>query len=489
MGPGGGVWRMSSVAVGPQPQASVAPSPAVIQSLSILEMSAAELSMALRQEALDNPCLEWDDGGPLPASGDGAQEVEEGPEAAPRDDAAGDARDVGEGPAGYEPYTEPPQDANEFVQSIATRYEELLGQLRLMDLPPRVAKVAEYIIGCLDPDGYLRIELACVAAECGVSESTALRALEAVQSLEPPGIGARSLEECLELQLRARNLADPDLIGALRAWAAAVRSGTARADGTDMTQVLRCVPERLRGVLMSLDPSPGLGLGSPPPPPCELPDLVVHSVGGQLVCEVPRYPEHAVRVSGYYRDLYRQATRLDPPARAFLRERLARAAWFVKAVESRRATLLRLGDFLVERQRRAFTEGPGAIRPLSLSEAAGALGLHVSTLSRAVKGKHLWATRLGTVPLRALFPAPLKLPRRPAGPGPAGWPSGPMRPEVLEYVRRLAFTPGDGGELPSDERIARALARLGIPLSRRTVAKYRKLLGIPAARARSAETV
>ena len=480
---GRGVFRMSKVAVGPEPQVSVRPSPAVIQSLAILQMSAPELAQALCQEVVDNPCLEWNDAEPRWDSAVWEQAPDGGQELTWAEGAAAD-EPVGlwAGPAASSPHLVAAQDSQALLRSTTTRYEELLGQLRLMELPSRVAQVAEYIVGCLDPDGYLRVSLSSIAAECSVGETTVLRALEAVQSLEPPGIGARTLEECLELQLRARGLAEPELIDSLRACVAALRHEAARGDLTDVPLALPALPERLRAVLRSLDPRPGLRLGVAEPPPCELPDLLVLDVGGQLICEVARYPEHAVRVSGYYREMYQKARWLDPPVREFLKTRLTRATRFVRAVESRRATLLRVGQFLVERQQRAFTEGLGALRPLSLSEAAGALQLHVSTLSRAVKGKYLWSARLGTVPLRTLFPAPLKLPHRCAAEGQPGRVSHPTRLEILEHVRRLAVTRGEEGKRPSDGRIAQALAQLGIPLSRRTVAKYRRSLGIPAVR-------
>ena len=426
------------------------PSAALLESLRVLEMSGSELAEAIRCELASNPCLESAEGDE--GFGDDAFFLE-GP-AAP-----GLSADEGVAAAGGRQ-----EEAEHGWQPGETAareslYEAVLNQLSLLRLTPTVRRVAEYIAGCLDRDGYLRVPLASIAAECSVSEATARLALEAVQSVDPPGVGARSLAECLELQLRALGAPEPHIAAILRE----LELGTGPNGECPSLQLA-----------VRLSPSPGVQVGDSEPVPCALPDLVVVRVGEELVCEVPYWPEHVVRVSPWYVAMYRDSD--DPEVRRFLQGSLKRAHRIVSAVERRRVTLLRLGEFLVRRLRRAFLDGLDCLEPLSLSEAGRALGLHVSTVSRAVKNKYIWSPRTGTVPLRRFFTvAGTSSSARACGPGESA--RQPWRERVLSLVADLARAqPG-----LTDSQLAQMLSSSGFAISRRTVAKYRHILGIPSA--------
>lgn len=342
--------------------------------------------------------------------------------------------------------------------------EGLRAQLRRMALPPEVARLAALLVAELDERGWLDVPLSEIAAREGCDPAALEAALAAVQSCEPAGVGARDLNECLQLQLVDMGLSPAEAratLDELPRFARRDRAGLMRALGLDAAGI-----ERRLALLRRLDPDPVRGRGGPLPAP-RVPDLVL--------VRNPTGPARAERARDHLpRARLDEALARRARAEGFGVELLERALALLRAIEDRGTTLERVGTWLVRRQEAALRLGAGALRPASRAECAAELGLHPSTVGRAVAGKALLADgRLW--PLELLF----------SGPAGAGAEGAPAARAVAHRIAALIAAEPPARPL-SDAALARALAAAGVDIARRTVAKYRNGLRIPPAHRRRA---
>lgn len=347
------------------------------------------------------------------------------------------------------------------IAAVESRGERLRRQLALMRLPPDLGAVAAYLTECLTDDGYLAEEPAAIAARLELPEAQVLEALAALQGCEPAGIAARSLAECLLLQLLDRG-ADPDLARALTddlplaargAWRAiARRTGLVEADLAALGRQLG-----------ELSPRPGVL--DTPDPGMMLPEIVVRPDG------------HGGFETSLHRDLSPSVAR-DPAApgarglrdadvRRYLVERRQRAHRLIHAVAYRQRTLLQVAQALVAAQRGFFAHGPEHMVPLTRGRLAEELGLHVSTVARAVAGKAL-VSPWGTQPLASFFTSGLAAD------------DGALVSAFALQCRIRRMIADEPAHAPlSDAEIAARLHLAGVDIARRTVAKYRGCMTIP----------
>ena len=345
--------------------------------------------------------------------------------------------------------------------------EHVLEQLALVPLDPVRERWVRLLAGNLDPRGYLPLsdeELLEEAREEGLEPDPGElgAALAVLQSLEPRGIGARDAVEALLLQL---DPADPDyallctlIEDFLEDVARNKLPAVARAMGLELDRLGELL-ELLRG--LELHPGSGLAAGAAP---ALVPEVMVTPSGDGFEVRVEQSGLPAVSVD---EDVRRFATdrRNDPAVRSYLRGRLDQARWIVEAVEQRRQTLLRVATALFAHQRAFLEHGPGHLLPLRMMDLAEGLGLHVSTVSRAVAGKYA-QTPWGILPLRHFFQ------------GAGGASAHTARGDVRELVREVIA--GEDPARPfSDDEVVAELKRRGLAVARRTVAKYRVELGIP----------
>ncbi len=429
------------------------------QSLAILQAPVAELSAQMREVLAEHPFLDSD---PAPAEGalvDG-QTAAEGPREASEEASPGDG-DVPVEPWGQERrgYGERPRKA-----SASWRWD-LLQQYRLQTEVADGAGIAEYLIGCLDGRGYLAVSVAKIARELSVARRSVEDVRQVILRLCPVGVGARDVTECLLVQLEERGEADPltrrllkkGLLPLLaqRNFELMARKLGATVEDVQRSaeRIARMTPRPLRGVPATQAHS-------------ILPDLTVVEAGDSW--EVMANEEHL------------PAVRLVPPppallhsrqnaTRAFVHRHMSSARWFLGSLAARRRTLVGLMRLIVEEQAAFFREGSSGLKPLVYRHVAGRLGLHESTIARAVRGKYVQTPR-GLFPLRFFFSKGL--------PAVAGMDRSPayIRQRIVELI---------GDEPPraplTDQDLTTALLAEGILISRRTVAKYRDQLRIPKA--------
>lgn len=337
--------------------------------------------------------------------------------------------------------------------------QDLLRQLALMALPARVAAVAAVLVGELDERGWLDVDLDRIAQDAQVGADLLAAALAAVQACDPPGVGARDLTECLALQLIDMGLtaaAAQTTLAELPRFARRDHAGLMAALGLDRAGV-----SARAAMLRRLTPNPVQGAGRTAATPILRPDLVwTQGPGGTARVDLAADHLPRPRVDA---SLARRAA-----ADGFGVDLLARAQALVRAVDSRGATLARVGQWLADRQGRALASGsPAALVPARRAQAAADLGLHPSTVGRAAAGKAMLAGgRLW--PLATLF----------AGGGDAG-----AGPAIAAHIAQLIAAEPPARPL-TDARLAAILALEGVDIARRTVAKYRNGLRIPPAHRR-----
>jgi RNA polymerase sigma-54 factor len=421
--------------------------PRMLQSIELLQLPAQELEIWLREAAEGNEALCVDE--PAPREPRESEPCEAPSRRGTREDS--------------ERHDEFLRNQPERSKGLAALLEE---QLALLDLEPGLLGWVRLLVHSLDRNGYLTAEeefLLREASVLGLEGTTAAfeRALSVLQELEPRGIGARNAVEALVLQLDPQDRQYKVLCRLLREFLQELAHNklpaVARALDLELAELGKLV-DRLR----ALDPRPASQLVEEDAPPIRS-DVVVDATPEGFEVALAGASLSAVRLEPSIAELAKDR-RQPAPVRRYLRDKVDRARWIVDAVEQRRATLLRVAGAIFRRQRAFLEHGPGHLAPLRMAEVADELGLHVSTVSRAVAGKYAQTPR-GSFPLRHFFQATVAGEQRGA------------RDDVLGAVGEL-FAREDAAHPLSDDDVVELLRARGWRLARRTVAKYRRELGI-----------
>ncbi len=338
-------------------------------------------------------------------------------------------------------------------------------QLDRLRLDGDTARTVGFLASCLDGDGYLRPPLSELAADSGIPLPLLERGLAVLRTLEPAGVGAENLSQCLALQLERAGVDGPAL-AIVRDYLEPLARCRYRliADrlGVSMDEVLSALK-----AIRELDPRPGAVFEQPGQTPYVYPDIFVEEQDGHFVARSRAGERPAFQINGYYKELL--ANTGQPEVKDYLRRKVQAAQDVLQAITQRRDTLLRCAQAIVDRQEEFFRLGEQALRPLRMADVADAVGIHESTVSRAVREKYLQCQR-GVYPLGWFFSR-----------GGAG---GDMGGAAAKAALRRLIDGEDKAHPLSDQKLCEALAAEGCPISRRTVAKYRDELNIPGASGR-----
>jgi RNA polymerase sigma-54 factor len=445
---------MSNAVLGLRLKQQLTLTPRLQQSVKLLQLSALECVQELHQAISQNPFLE---------------ESAETPESQQAEESAADDRtpDLDFSGSGSGSSGDDTPDWTEWTASPSTLHDSLREQLLLLGLSERDHVLANLIIDALDDDGFLRQPLEEFAAQAPGAEPGELEtALRIVQTLEPSGIAARDLGECLSLQLQALDRGVPGREAALNIVQNRLELLAAR-DNTRLLEALGCSEEQLREameLIRSLDPRPGSKVGTFEPRAL-VPDVIVRKEKKRWVVSVNAAIYPRIKVNQQYADYFRQSRDGET---ALLAQHLQEARWLVRNLEQRFLTIQRVAEAVVARQKNFFEYGDLAMRPLTLREIADELNLHESTVSRATSHKFM-ATPRGVVAFKRFFSRQL-----------ATTSGGSCSATAIRALLREFIAAEDRRNPLSDVQLTELLSERGVKVARRTVTKYRRSMQLPA---------
>ncbi|MEF8701299.1 MAG: RNA polymerase factor sigma-54 [Candidatus Accumulibacter sp. UW20] len=456
------VMRMNGIELGMRQQLAITPQ--LQQALRLLQLSAFELDEELERVLATNPLLEEDPDAVSRLAGERQQEAVE---TSIPDDADDRDRSVDSFTRVSGPHDED-TDWSEWTEAETSLRDHLRGQLLLSQMPDRERALALLLIDTLDDDGYLRIDLAELLAlvpdahEVTVDELGAI--LRLVQTLEPAGIAARSLDECLQLQLAGL----PDETPGLPAARAIVRQflpQLARCEFAKLQQAIGCSEAEVSAALKlirSLEPRPGDRYGADKTR-YVVPDVIVGKAGGHWSVTLNPSALPRIRVNHAYAAVISSRSY----AGTQLSQQLQEARWLMRSLGQRSATIQRVAEAIVTRQKRFLEYGDVAMRPLTMKQIAAELALHESTVCRTVSGKYM-ATPSGVFEFRRFFSQEL------VTSGGSSYSATAVRAVLKELIAHE-----DPHQPLSDARLADLLGEQGLQVARRTVSKYRNLMRLP----------
>ncbi len=373
-------------------------------------------------------------------------------------------------------------DREDFPQPAeVSMTQRLLDQIYLLDLTEPERILAEEIIGNIDEDGYLRRELPLIVQDLNLSQGLSLSDVQAeevlkkLQHLDPPGIGARSLQECLIVQLET---GDFDL--SLKELALKILSehftDFTMKHYEELTKNLNIDLDRLKQVfelIQKLNPKPGEGQFTAQQN-YVVPDFTVERDGEDFIVTLNDRNVPPLRINRSYKELMSRRGKNGQAAagvKDFIRKRFEAAKWFIASINQRRETMLKVMRAIIDKQRTFFETGEG-LRPMIYKDIAEVIGMDISTISRVVNGKYA-QTEFGVYELRHFFSDKLT----------TSTGEEVSNKEVKKTIKEI-IDAEDADHPMSDDRIAEILNERGLNIARRTVAKYREAMKIPVARLR-----
>src|SRR5687767_8920593 len=468
--------------------------PRLYQAMDLLYMPLLDLQQHLKQELLNNPFLEMVE--PEEDEEENAEETDVQSEAQENADKnkndeidweeilldgfdAGGRREEHEEREYYEPVTVDSRDLADHLRD----------QITLLDLSPREVVLAEEFIGNIDEDGYLKASLAEIllgvndmvkqAAETEDRDLDELplyemdeieRMLSTIQNLDPPGVGARDLRECLMLQLKEAGLEHSVPYRLVRdcfdelinhRW-----SEISKRFGISPSDVQKAADE-----IQKLDPKPGIKY-SDLSDNYIIPDLIVEKIDSKYHVFLNDANLPRLKLSKTYQEIARDKKKFEGESKEFISNKLNSANWMIQAIEQRRQTMLKVMNYIVDRQRDFFEKGVQFLKPLTLREVAEVINMHESTVSRVTNEKFVQTPR-GVLPLKFFFSSGLSTT--------AG--EDVSARGIKAQIQKLVADE-DARHPLTDQAIVNILKQNGVQIARRTVAKYRDQLGVLSARMR-----
>ena len=430
-------------------------SPLMMQSMEILQMGTQELREYVEKTVQENPVLDAEE-----RTGEAGERF----------------RELGRQLEWLESndrqnvfyYRQDDEDAPLREYGVAENWEEtlyghLISQIQGMELSASERKAVTFLAESLNGSGWLDEPMETLAQAAGCEMDMMERGLEILQRLDPAGVGARNLSECLVLQLRRADPGDTLAVriaqGCLEPLARSQYSLIAKKLGAEL-----CAVRKACGRIRELNPRPGAGFAGREAPSYITPDVVVvwEHDHFEVVADDQALP--TLTLSGYYSRLFRECKEAE--VQSYLCDKVRQAKWVIRSIEQRRSTLLECARCIVELQEAFFRKGPGHLAPMSLADVAERVGVHESTVSRAVREKYLQCDK-GVYPLGYFF-------SRRLGEGNDG-----ASPDAAKAIIRRLIEGEDGRAPLSDQKLCERMAEEGCVISRRTVAKYREELGIP----------
>jgi len=456
--------------------------PRLQQALKLLQVPTLELQQILKQEVLQNPLLEEVD--------EVADQEDLERENSPEEEANKEAEDPAEeDPIDWSEYlqdgsldrTYVPQSETsmEFLEKVpvtrTTLAESLLEQLHFLSLPEEHMRIAEFLVCSMDDRGWVVTPMDEIVESLGRPLEEIERVLLVVQALEPSGVGARDLRECLLIQLEARG--DKDTLP----WRLIHDhfDHLVNRRFPEIARLLKVTVEVVQDAadeIATLNPRPGTSV-SADDPKYVVPDLLVERIDDEYVVMLNDRNVPRLRISSAYESVMRgkkkpDATAEEKQTREYIQGKLASAKWLIQTIEQRRRTMIKVMNCIVREQREFFDKGIAFLRPLTLAQVARQIDMHESTVSRVCSGKYVQTPR-GVFELKFYFSSGLETDD-----------GEDVSARTAKDIIKTLIDEEDKKDPLSDQRIAEVLHEKGLHIARRTVAKYREQLSILPARFR-----
>ncbi|HVD97374.1 MAG TPA: RNA polymerase factor sigma-54 [Cytophagaceae bacterium] len=387
----------------------------------------------------------------------------------------------GDGPVKDEEERETP------MATESTLQDSLINQLGFLKLDERQDQIAKQLIGSIDEDGYIRRELELIVNDLAFSQNieTSVDEVESIlfkiQSFDPAGIGARSLQECLSLQIERKDILDPEVLIADRIVNDCFEEFT-KKHYDKIQKKLNISDEELKeavGIITKLNPKPGGGEGNDVKSQYIIPDFLLSNNNGKIELTLNSRNAPELKISRSYKemfDTYDKSTGKDKKMKeavAFVKQKLDAAKWFIDAIKQRQNTLLITMEAIVKYQYEFFLEGDESkLRPMILKDIASEINMDISTVSRVANSKSV-QTDFGIYPLKYFFSE-----------GIATDSGEDVSSREVKHILKEIIEAEDKKRPLSDEKLEEMLNKKGYNIARRTVAKYREQLNIPVARLR-----
>jgi len=456
--------------------------PLLQQAIQLLQLSTLELQEVVQKELLENPLLEEMpvDGAETPDAGEATPSAEATPaptvEPITVDPPPTAERQTDDLP--FDPisvlFDEPEERSlvaqeeredlpfENMVRSVSSLADHLEEQLRFVTEDPAARRIGAEIIGNLDEDGYLRAELEEIAQRCAATPEEVERVLtEMIQKFDPIGVGARTISECLLLQLRSNPPVDPVSVEIVERHF----EDLSRRRYADIARALKLSADRIMESveeIMALEPKPGRRFGGNDSRYI-VPDVFVYKLGSDYTVMLNEEGIPRLRVNSLYRSLLRSS---GDEARQYVEQKLRSALWLIKSVDQRQRTLRKVTQSIVKFQREFLDKGLPYLRPLSLRDVGEDISMHESTISRVTTNKYV-ETPQGLFELKFFFHSGIA-----SGDG-----EMVSSVSVKKMIQDLLGNE-DATKPLSDQEVAGILKGRGLTIARRTVAKYREELGI-----------
>jgi RNA polymerase sigma-54 factor len=440
-------------------------SPQMQQSLHLLQAPALELQNLVRQELESNPVLEESDPGEKTKEDSDAEWERELSELARHD---AEWRDYFAQSTTTRPYSSEDAERRQFLfdsqVDLPHLSDHLSQQLALITNDSEIISVGDEIIGNLDDDGFLKSTLEEIAHAASVPYDTAQRALALIQTFDPVGVGARDLRECLLIQL--------DRLGKSEDLEAAVVSHhlaeIGRKKFQDIARALKVNVDRIQQAahfIATLRPRPAAGFGIDLRQNVVQAEMAIHKNGEEWMVVLNDDPVPRLRISDTYKDLL-ASNGQDTSLRDYLKDKIRSGKFLIKCLHQRQTTIYNIAVEIVKRQRDFFERGVAHLKPLTMNQVAEVVGVHETTVSRAIANKYM-QTPWGLFEMKYFFTPGYQTS------GGELMSNTSVKDSIDELVKR------ENLKRPlSDQEIVKILGERGIPIARRTVAKYRSELNI-----------
>ena len=447
----------------------LAMTPELIQAIQILQFSTQELESFVQDELLQNPVLEYDSTEEKKDLDVSKTELISKKEAEEREiDLREKVKESEYDDISYRQWEySKDRDQTSFEQFVSkdeTLEDYLLLQLTFSKLTGKDLKIGRYLIEAMDHNGYIRTDLSKVGKLFNTDESRVEKVLDVIQTFEPTGVGARSLEECLIIQLASKGLLEDTveyiILNHLEDLGNNKLSKVGKATGLSNMQV-----QMIADLIRTLEPKPGRNFSTGDSVKYIIPDVIVEKIDDQYFVVTNDVALPRLMVSQYYMTLSAEQKN-DEQVSKYLSDKYNAALWLIKSIEQRKQTIFNVAQSVINYQKDFLDKGAKYLKTLTLKQIAEELDIHESTVSRSINGKYIQTPR-GVFELKYFFSS-----------GVSGTDGERMSSKSIKSFIKEIVDDEDPKKPYSDQDMVEILGEKGIEISRRTVAKYREGMNI-----------